>query len=61
MSPRARQAKSKARLTAYEELLAEGGREREGTAEIVIPPGPRLGDLVVEARGARARATATAS
>src|SRR5438876_344326 len=50
MSPRARQAKSKSRLAAYEELLAEGGREREGAAEIVIPPGPRLGDLVVEAR-----------
>ncbi len=51
MSPRARQAKSKSRLAAYEQLLAEGGREREGTAEIVIPAGPRLGDLVVEARG----------
>jgi len=51
MSPRARQAKSKSRLQAYEELLAEGGREREGTAEIVIPPGPRLGDLVVRAEG----------
>src|SRR5438034_5956375 len=51
MSPRARQAKSKSRLAAYEELLAEGGREREGTAEIVIPAGARLGDLVVEARG----------
>ncbi|HXJ83213.1 MAG TPA: energy-dependent translational throttle protein EttA [Candidatus Methylomirabilis sp.] len=51
MSPRARQAKSKSRLTSYEELLAEGGREREGTAEIIIPAGPRLGDLVVEARG----------
>src|SRR5215468_1963440 len=51
MSPRARQAKSKARLAAYEQLLAEGGREREGTAEIIIPAGPRLGDLVVEARG----------
>src|SRR5437867_5096395 len=51
MSPRARQAKSKSRLAAYDELLAEGGREREGTAEIVIPAGPRLGDLVVEARG----------
>ena len=50
MSPRARQAKSKSRLAAYEELLAEGGREREAAAEIVIPPGPRLGDLVVEAR-----------
>src|SRR5262249_49536017 len=51
MSPRARQAKSKSRLAAYEQLLAEGGREREGTAEIIIPAGPRLGDLVVEARG----------
>src|SRR6185503_19884524 len=39
MSPRARQAKSKARLIAYEELLAEGGAEREGQAEIVIPNG----------------------
>jgi energy-dependent translational throttle protein EttA len=51
MSPRARQAKSKSRLAAYEQLLAEGGREREGTAEIIIPAGPRLGDLVVEGRG----------
>ena len=49
MSPRARQAKSKARLQSYEELLAEGGRQRDGTAEIVIPAGARLGDLVVEA------------
>src|SRR5213080_3071321 len=49
MSPRARQAKSKARLQAYETLLAEGGGEREGSAEIVIPPGPRLGDVVVQA------------
>jgi len=51
MSPRARQAKSKARLTSYEDLLAEDRREREGSAEIVIPPGPRLGDLVVQAEG----------
>src|SRR5262245_36439551 len=51
MSPRARQAKSKARLSAYEALLGEDRVEREGTAEITIPPGPRLGDLVVEARG----------
>jgi ATPase subunit of ABC transporter with duplicated ATPase domains len=49
MSPRARQAKSKARLASYEELLAEDRGEREGAAEIVIPPGPRLGDLVVQA------------
>jgi energy-dependent translational throttle protein EttA len=49
MSPRARQAKSKARLQAYETLLAEGGKERDGAAEIIIPPGPRLGDIVVQA------------
>ena len=48
MSPRARQAKSKSRLQAYEEMLAEGGRDREGQAEIVIPAGPRLGDVVVQ-------------
>jgi ATP-binding cassette ChvD family protein len=48
MSPRARQAKSKARLQAYETLLAEGGKERDGAAEIIIPPGPRLGDVVVQ-------------
>jgi ATP-binding cassette ChvD family protein len=51
LSPRARQAKSKARLQSYEELLAEDRGDREGTAEIVIPPGPRLGDLVVQAEG----------
>ena len=49
MSPRARQAKSKARLASYEELLAEDRRERDGTAEIIIPTPPRLGDLVVQA------------
>src|SRR5438093_7578075 len=49
MSPRARQAKSKARLQAYETMLAEGGKERDGTAEIIIPPGPRPGDVVVQA------------
>ena len=49
MSPRARQDKSKARLKAYETLLAQGPAERVGTAEIVIPNGPRLGDVVVEA------------
>src|SRR5256886_2738501 len=49
MSPRARQAKSKARLQAYETMLAEGGKEPDGTAEIIIPPGPRLGDVVVQA------------
>jgi ATP-binding cassette ChvD family protein len=51
MSPRARQAKGKARLAAYEKLLAEGQAKREGTAEISIPPGPRLGNVVVEAKG----------
>jgi len=50
MSPRARQAKSKARVTAYEELLRVENEKREVIAEISIPPGPRLGNLVVEAR-----------
>ncbi len=49
MSPRARQAKSKARLQAYEELRAEEEARLPETVEITIPPGPRLGDLVVEA------------
>jgi sulfate-transporting ATPase len=52
-SPRARQAKSKARLAAYDELLAEEQQKREDTIEIAIPPGPRLGDLVVKAEGLR--------
>jgi ATP-binding cassette ChvD family protein len=51
LSPRARQAKSKARVARYEELLAEGDRVREGTAEILIPRPPRLGDEVVIAKG----------
>jgi ATP-binding cassette ChvD family protein len=51
MSPRARQAKGKARLNAYEAMLAEQSAEQIETGEIVIPPGPRLGDVVVEARG----------
>jgi ATP-binding cassette ChvD family protein len=50
MAPRARQAKSKARLKAYEDLLEQSKSEKALQAEIVIPPGPRLGDLVVEAR-----------
>jgi len=49
MSPRARQAKSKARLDAYENLLSQGSGEQVGSAEIVIPNGPRLGDVVVDA------------
>src|SRR6266480_1576796 len=47
MSPRARQAKGKARLNAYEELLQEDAAQKIETAEIYIAPGPRLGDLVV--------------
>ena len=50
MSPRARQAKGKARLNAYEELLREDTAQKIETAEIYIAPGPRLGDVVVEAR-----------
>ena len=50
-SPRARQAKSKARITAYEELLAKSQDIAPGSAQIVIPPAPRLGDLVIEAEG----------
>ena len=50
-SPRARQAKSKARITAYETLLAQANEKSTGTGQIVIPPGPRLGSLVVEAEG----------
>jgi ATP-binding cassette ChvD family protein len=51
MSPRARQAKGRARLSAYEALLAEAAAApvRESRLELAIPPGPRLGDLVVEA------------
>jgi energy-dependent translational throttle protein EttA len=52
-SPRARQAKSKARLAAYEDLLAEEQQKREETIEIGIPPGPRLGDVVVKAEHLR--------
>jgi ATP-binding cassette ChvD family protein len=50
-SPKARQAKSKARVKAYEDLLAQATAVRSGEAQIVIPPGPRLGSLVVEADG----------
>ncbi|MGE4218128.1 MAG: energy-dependent translational throttle protein EttA [Alphaproteobacteria bacterium] len=52
-SPRARQAKSKARITAYENLLAESQNRAPDNAQIIIPPGPRLGDLVVEANDLR--------
>src|ERR671936_1129638 len=53
MSPRARQAKGKARLNAYEELLRQDTAQKIETAEIYIAPGPRLGDVVVEARAVR--------
>ncbi|MEZ5916169.1 MAG: hypothetical protein R3C40_01105 [Parvularculaceae bacterium] len=48
-SPKARQAKSKARINAYEDLLNKAGKEDVGTAQIQIPPGPRLGGVVIEA------------
>jgi energy-dependent translational throttle protein EttA len=51
MAPRARQAKSKARLTRYEELREEAERQTEGSAEIIIPVPERLGDEVVVAEG----------
>ena len=50
-SPKARQAKSKARIKAYDELLAEAGRDKTGKTQITIPPGPRLGGVVIEADG----------
>ncbi len=52
-SPRARQAKSKARIKAYEELLQQAGDSSVETAQIVIPAGPRLGDLVIQAEHVR--------
>lgn len=52
MSPRARQAKSKARITAYENLVAENQSERIEDLEIYIPAGPRLGDVVIRAENA---------
>jgi ATP-binding cassette ChvD family protein len=53
MSPRARQAKGKARLNAYEEMLNQDQAQKIDAVEIFIPPGPRLGDVVVEARKLR--------
>ena len=50
-SPRARQAKNQARIKRYEELLAKSQEQAGGVAEIVIPPGPRLGNIVIEADG----------
>ena len=53
MAPRARQAKGKARISAYEQLVAEAesAEQRQDKLQISIPPGPRLGDLVVDAAG----------
>ena len=51
MAPKARHAKSKARLSAYEKMLGEDGRKKEESLEIFIPNGPRLGDKVIEAKG----------
>jgi sulfate-transporting ATPase len=55
LAPRARQAKGKARISRYEELLAEeqAAEKREDEREIRVPPGPRLGDVVIEAKGLR--------
>ncbi|NVJ93434.1 MAG: energy-dependent translational throttle protein EttA, partial [Methylocystaceae bacterium] len=50
-SPKARQAKSKARINSYEELLNKDMKEQIGSAQIVIPPGPRLGNVVIKAEG----------
>ncbi len=49
MSPKARQAKSKSRINAYNELLAQGKERANEDREIYIPPGPRLGDIVIRA------------
>jgi ATP-binding cassette ChvD family protein len=51
MSPKGRQAKGKARINAYEALLDEDGQKQEKDLEIYLPPGPRLGNLVIKAQG----------
>ena len=50
-APKARQAKSKARISAYEKMLAEDNNRQVDTAKIHIPAGPRLGDIVINAKG----------
>jgi ATP-binding cassette ChvD family protein len=50
MSPKGRHAKAKARITAYDSLVNQETKEREKELEIFIPPGPRLGDVVIEAK-----------
>lgn len=51
MSPKGRHAKGKARLSAYEKLISQENREKEEKLELFIPPGPRLGNKVIEANG----------
>ncbi|MBI5291732.1 MAG: ATP-binding cassette domain-containing protein, partial [Chloroflexi bacterium] len=51
MSPKARQSKGKARVTAYERFLSQEQEQRREELEIYIPPGPRLGDMVIECKG----------
>jgi ATP-binding cassette ChvD family protein len=51
MAPKARQAKSKARLSAYDKMASEESREKEQKLELYIPPGPRLGDVVLQFDG----------
>jgi energy-dependent translational throttle protein EttA len=51
MTPKARQAKGKARLSEYDKLIGEEGREKEAKLELYIPPGPRLGAKVIEVNG----------
>ncbi|WP_305041152.1 energy-dependent translational throttle protein EttA [Geoalkalibacter sp.] len=51
MAPKARHAKSKARIAAYEKLLSQEAEKRGRDLELYIPPGPRLGDVVIEAKG----------
>jgi len=53
MAPKARQAKSKARLQAYDKMVSEDVKEREDKLELFIPPGPRLGNKVIEATGVK--------
>jgi ATPase subunit of ABC transporter with duplicated ATPase domains len=53
MAPKARQAKSKARLQAYDKMVSEDSKEREDKLELFIPPGPRLGNKVIDATGVK--------
>ena len=53
MSPKGRHAKAKSRITNYEKLLNQGGKERQKDLQLFIPPGPRLGNIVIDAEGLR--------